>query len=142
MVLFKATEHVIDRIRATTGTLGFVLMLVPWLSIAAASVLTRNQLLSCTPEQGTQLLSSLLAAVHTTWHRNSNQSPGVISLGLFAAPISPPFCTDVHCSIPTALCLPTFHSFFHSINSFYSGPISIPNHIPPNPLLPQASSAQ
>lgn len=129
-------------IRATTGTLGLVPMLFPWLSMAATTVLARNQLLGGTPEQGTHPRRSLRAAVHTTWHMDSNQGPAAILLWMSAAPAPPSFCTDARCSIPTALCLPTSHSFLSPINSFYSGPIIVPNHIPPNPLLPQASSSQ
>lgn len=129
-------------IRATTGTLGLVPMLFPWLSMAATTVLARNQLLGGTPEQGTHPRRSLRAAVHTTWHMDGNQGPAAILLWMSAAPAPPSFCTDARCSIPTALCLPTSHSFLSPINSFYSGPIIVPNHIPPNPLLPQASSSQ
>lgn len=129
-------------IRATTGTLGFVLMLFPWLSMAATTVLARNQLLRGTPEQGTHPLRSLRTAVHSTWHMDGNQGPAATLLWMSAAPTPPSFCTVAHCSIPTALCLPTSHSFLSPINSFYSGPIIVPNHIPPNPLLPQASSSQ
>lgn len=80
-----------------------------------------------------------LATINTTWYVDSNPSPDVIFLWILAVSVTPSLCAGVHCLVPTALCLPTFHSFFHSLNSFYSGPNIITNHISPNLLLPQAS---